>query len=411
MVEVLPKGFDQIEPGPILAAFLTATEGEVLSDHEQVVTLKAYQRLASHFQAKVYEQMASIFDLMVEWDGDIALAGEAAEAEVRAALHLTRSAAATELGMALGLRKRLPRVWQALVTGDIDLRRARVIVEGTGHLPEETARRVVDEVIEAAKRLTTGQLHALIRRVNVQADPEEAARRYGQAVDGRRVIAEPTVDGTANLLGLDLPSDRVAAAISRITELARSLRREGENRTIDQLRADVLLDLLEGNSDAGRAGKGTVDLHVDLTTLTRLSEDPGELAGFGPVIADIARQVTEQQQGSTWRWTVTDPETGLVTHHGTTRRRPTAGQRRLVETRNPTCIFPGCRMPASNCDLDHRIPWSEGGPTSVDHLDPLCRHDHVIRHRAGWKHEPLPGGDHLWTSRLGNTYTTSGRSP
>jgi hypothetical protein len=258
--------------------------------------------------------------------------------------------------------------------------------------------------------MISGQLYSMVRRVCIQADPEEAAQRYQRAADDRRVITEPTLDGTAHLLGLDLPPDRVQAAMGRITDLAQSLRREGETRTIDQLRADVLLDLLEGRSHS-RIGTGTVALHVDLTTLVGLAENPGELAGYGPVISDIARQVAEQQQKTKWSWSVTDPDTGQTIHTGVTRRRPTASQRRHVEARNRTCIFPGCRMPATNSDLDHRIPWAQGGPTTVDHLDPLCRHHHVLRHRAGWKRYPLPGGDHLWISPLGHTYTTSGRSP
>jgi hypothetical protein len=180
---------------------------------------------------------------------------------------------------------------------------------------------------------------------------------------------------------------------------------------MDQLRADILLDLLEGTQTEGSGRRGVVDIHVDLQTLAGLAETPGELAGFGPVIADIARQVTERQQGSEWRWTVTDPVTGQPIDQGITRRRPTAGQRRQIQTRNPTCVFPGCRMPATACDLDHRIPWAEGGPTRTDHLVPLCRHDHRIRHQAGWKHQPLPNGDHLWTSRLGHQYTASGQPP
>jgi len=68
-------------------------------------------------------------------------------------------------------------------------------------------------------------------------------------------------------------------------------------------------------------------------------------------------------------------------------------------------------MPATACDLDHRIPWTNGGPTTTDHLTPLCRHDHVTRHRTGWQYQPLPNGDHHWTSPLGHTYTTSGQPP
>jgi hypothetical protein len=176
-----------------------------------------------------------------------------------------------------------------------------------------------------------------------------------------------------------------------------------------------------------------VDLRVDLETLAGLSEAPGDLAGFGPVIADIARQVAESQTRAQWRYTVVDPDTGLPIADGTTRRRPTASQQRTVEAREHTCYFPGCRSSpvedgggaerseaegvadptgATNADLDHRTPWAEQHRTSVDGLDAGCRHDHVtVRHRLGWRHQLLPGGDHLWTSPLGHQYTRSGKPP
>ena len=181
---------------------------------------------------------------------------------------------------------------------------------------------------------------------------------------------------------------------------------------MDQQRADVFLDLLEGCNQLQYERTGGIELRVDLETLAGLLEAPGELAGYGPVIADIARRVADRaRSGSTWQYVVTDPYTGLPLHHGTTRRRPTAAQERYVEIRNPTCIFPGCRMPAGDCDLDHRIAWARGRHTSVDELAPACRHDHVIRHRHQWSYRPTSGGDYLWTSRLGHAYTTSGKPP
>ena len=410
-VEGIPAGLDEMEPGLFLAACLSELEGKERSGYDRVVVLRAHQRMASYFQAQVYEEIAAISDLMNRIEEDQEVAYESAAAEIRAGLRLTRRAADSELAFAIDLSRRLPRVWEALTTGDIDVRRARVIVAGTAHLSEESARLVVERIIDKAARLTTGQLHAHLRRVCVQADPEEAAKRFEDAVEGRRIIMEPTVDGTANLLGLDLPPQRVAAAMRRIADLARSLKSADETRTIEQIRADVLLDLLEGHSQQRGTGRGSVDIQVDLETLTRLAEDPGELAGYGPVIADLARQVAEQQQGAKWRWTVTHPDSGQVIYSGVTRRRPTAAQRRNVESRNRVCIFPGCRMPAIDCDLDHRIPWAEGGPTTTDQLVPLCRHDHLTRHRSGWKHQSLPDGDHQWTSRLGHRYTTSGQPP
>ena len=412
-VGMLPKSLEEMgpTPTPALAAFLSTLSDEKPSGFDRIRILQSYQRLASFFQALVLETMASISELMNQIEADPEVASESAAAEIGAALRLTRRAADSDLALAVALKERLPEVWEALASGRIDLRRARVIVHGTCHLSEESARAVVGRVLEAATRLTTGQLGALLRRVCVQADPDDAVTRYTEAVDGRRVIVEPSMDGTANLLGLDLPPDRVEAALRRIADLARDLKTGDETRTLDQIRADVFIDLLDGKHHARGGRRGTVDIQVDLTTLARLSDDPGELAGYGPVIADIARQVAENQQGAEWRWTLTHPDTGMTIDNGTTRRRPTSDQRRHVEARNRTCVFPGCRKPAFNCDLDHRQQWAHGGPTKVDNLAPLCRHHHNIRHHAHWTHVPLPNGDHLWTSRLGHTYTTSGLPP
>ena len=57
---------------------------------------------------------------------------------------------------------------------------------------------------------------------------------------------------------------------------------------------------------------------------------------------------------------------------GTTRRRPDTAQRRFVEARDQTCVFPGCRMPATDCDMDHIEPHSHDGPTSVGTSPPAA---------------------------------------
>ncbi|HUP15761.1 MAG TPA: DUF222 domain-containing protein [Acidimicrobiia bacterium] len=202
---VLPVGLEGMEPSPALAAFLSTLTDETLSGFDRVRVLQSYQRLASLFQAQVFDDVASISQLLGELEADPEVAHDAAAAEIGAALRLTRRAAEFDLGLALDLKERLPVVWEALAAGKIDLRRARVIVQGTAHLSEEAAREVVGRVLEAATRLTTGQLGTLIRRVCVQADPDDATIRYGEAVDGRRIEMEPSVDG-------DRPPLRVGSA-------------------------------------------------------------------------------------------------------------------------------------------------------------------------------------------------------
>jgi hypothetical protein len=129
------------------------------------------------------------------------------------------------------------------------------------------------------------------------------------------------------------------------------------------------------------------------------------------VIADIARQVADDQEAAEWRFTATDTSSGRPVVDGTTSRRPTRRLRRAVEARDRHCVFPGCRMPAVDCDLDHEVRWADGGATCLDNLVAACRRHHVIRHRFGWLHRRQGDGEHLWVSPLGHCYTTNGQPP
>ena len=76
---------------------------------------------------------------------------------------------------------------------------------------------------------------------------------------------------------------------------------------------------------------------------------------------------------------------------GRTKRLVTPALRIAVMARDLHCVFPGCDRPASWCDVHHLIPWSEGGPTSLDNLVLLCRHHHTLIHEGGWRIEGTPG--------------------
>ncbi len=49
---------------------------------------------------------------------------------------------------------------------------------------------------------------------------------------------------------------------------------------------------------------------------------------------------------------------------GVKKRFYTGGVRRSIELRDQHCTFPGCRIPANRCDIDHIIEYSQGGPTT-----------------------------------------------
>jgi hypothetical protein len=411
--QALPAGLAATPPGPGLAAMLAGVDVTQLSGQDRVVVLQAEQRMVAHYQARSYHTIAAVTETVAEeLEGDrLPHVAEATSVEIAAALRLTRRAADREVDTALDLQRRLPVLWEALVTGRVDLRRVWVLLDGTVHLTDAVARGVVDELIDVAPRLTTGQLGNRLRKACFDVDPDDAARRYRHAVEERRVVTEPTPDGAANLMALDLPAERATAAARRINHLARQLRRQGETRTMDQLRADVFLDLLTGKDTATRGPAAGVELTSSLATLAGLSEEAGEIRGFGPVIADVARHIADRQHDGPWRFTVTHPDTGDPVHTGVIRRRPTAQQQRDVTARYRTCVFPGCRMPSIDCDLDHRTRHVDNGATCRCNLAPMCRYHHRVRHQAGWTYRRLPDGDHVFTTPLGHKHTTSGKPP
>jgi hypothetical protein len=171
----------------------------------------------------------------------------------------------------------------------------------------------------------------------------------------------------------------------------------------------VLLELLTGLHQGGSVKGGTADIRVDLTTLAGLDEKPGDIPGWGPVLSDIARQIADS--ASSWRITVTDPDTGRPVYTGTARRRPTVTQRRQLEALVPTCVFPGCRVPATNTDIDHIVEFSRGGPTTRSNSAPVCRHDHMAKTVGGWQLAQPEPQTYQWTSPHGHTYVTRPRAP
>nr|WP_282439211.1 HNH endonuclease signature motif containing protein [Corynebacterium kefirresidentii] len=58
---------------------------------------------------------------------------------------------------------------------------------------------------------------------------------------------------------------------------------------------------------------------------------------------------------------------------------PNVDIRAYTQGRDATCRWLGCTIPATRCQLDHRIEYHQGGPTSPDNLVNLCQHHHNIK--------------------------------
>ena len=279
----------EVPAGPQLAVALDALDPSSLDGGQQVDVLVALARQAAHTQARLLAGMAAVASrsVAVGFDSD----------EVAFALHLTRRGAQNQVALAQDLLGRLPAVWAALDRGELCPIRARTFSDVLTPAPDDLARAIAERLLPAATALTAGQLRARLLRELLKADPGLAAERYERSITERRVYVSANDDTTACLTGIFLPPAKAAAAYERVDAIARGLKRDGETRTLDQLRADVFCDLLTG-IDTGAtpiARPGIVELLVPLDTLTGQSDTPGHLAGYGPVIADIARQVAAQQ--------------------------------------------------------------------------------------------------------------------
>ncbi|MDG4830907.1 DUF222 domain-containing protein [Solwaraspora sp. WMMD1047] len=338
--------------------------------------MRARARQIAHEQAQLLADMVEVAHCP-PGDRDAPVARmpsvqEFAEDEIRMALQLTRRAADTMLALAVDLLERLPRVHAAVLDGEIDLPRARVFSQETRCVPDRVARQVVDEIIDVAPILTTGQLAARLRRLVISSDPDAARRRQEESVTQRRVVTELDPAGTASLAGWQLPAARAArlppgstpwpmppsgrampghwtsfAPTRSSTCWRANLAWHPHRRTAPRTPARRLRGGSGGDGGGStRAALGGVELRVPMTTLMRLSDEPGELAGWGPVIAEVARDVAERQVRSPWRVSVYD-STGQLVHHGRVRRRPTAGDAAFVRARDGTGRAPGCRAPAS----------------------------------------------------------------
>ena len=169
-----------------------------------------------------------------------------------------------------------------------------------------------------------------------------------------------------------------------------------------------------------------------LAALADVVGQPGELAGYGPVTAHIARHTAAQlAQVCSFRFAVCDEHGELLAEgsiptellpdmslelrrwaadatagpDGRAHRRPTAAQIAFVRARDRHCRAPGCRVPAHRCEIDHRIPWQYGGPTLIDNLHCLCKRHHRAKDEGGYSYHPGPGGI-AWTTPYGHRYTT-----
>src|SRR5918999_2836269 len=246
--QAIPRGLAAMPPGPTLAAMLATIDLSRLSGTDCVAVLRARHRQASHEQAQLMAAMVEVAlcgigpdDALPRMDAPDEFAAD----EIRGALSWTRSAANAQLDLAWDLIHRLGPVYAGLDAGSIDVPKARVFSEWTGGLTADQVRQICDRLLPEAPDLTTGQLCERIKRMAIALDPDWSRRRYEDAVRSRKVVGYRNEDGTGNVCGYQPPAEQAAAACAHIDALAKKIKQAGDRRSIDHIRADVFVRMLD----------------------------------------------------------------------------------------------------------------------------------------------------------------------
>ncbi|MGQ0846866.1 MAG: DUF222 domain-containing protein [Sporichthyaceae bacterium] len=338
-----------LTPGPELGAVLGAISPADLCGHDAVSFLQAEYRQLAHQLARTGIAVSHVARCGPDGGQHAQRMSDPdrwSKYEVKASLGLSRVAAEELVTLSWNLVDRVPEVGAAMLAGELDLPRAKVLIGLTYGLADSVQATVLANCLPLAAlsgpRWTTGKLADYARRLAIALDPHAQQATYDSAVRSRRVIASRNPDGTSDLSGRQLPPERVAAAAARIDLLAKAAKRDGDPRPIDHLRAEIFLSLTEGTWEglddaailralrASRPGLEPetpakaldgIELRVSVATALGVDLDPGELAPYGPVHAEHALAILATLGAAQWRWIVLD-DTGHHLCSGLTPIRP-----------------------------------------------------------------------------------------
>ncbi|MHC9044593.1 HNH endonuclease signature motif containing protein [Microbacterium saperdae] len=423
-----------------MAALMDVTGEQMATLDELVDLLQSVERTISSLQAA----RDGILALGSRWAVEVAdqaqhpdgadMAARSVAAEMATALRMSERTIQRRMAEADWLVTRFPLVWAAQGAGRISAAHARVIVDAAEHLDAAEDRDAYSvQILELAEAESPNRVARMARRVAERFQPRSLDERHRYAREQRGVWVRDVADGMAQL-GLRGPAALVHGVFDRLTGMGEVVQTAcaadhdaprsaeldapaavGDGRTVDQLRADLALDLLLTGAPAGNDGSagvlGAISAHVSVTipvlTLSGRDDVAAELDGSGPIDIETARRLAGAASG--WDRVLTDPVDGSVL--AVDRYRPSAQLRRHLRARDQRCRFPGCGRSPSESDVDHTHDAALGGATREDNLAHLCRRHHMLKHHTPWQVERLDGGVLSWTSPAGRTYVDRPQPP
>jgi len=347
----------------------------------------------------------------------VEFAERAAAADLAVRLSLAESTVRAYGMVARTLRQRLPLLWAWFAEGEVSTQNAREAASIVSELPADLWAEFETRITDAAT-LAPARFQARARAVREKLQAQTLTERHKAAHAHRGVWTEVDRDGMG-WLHAHLSAEKLAMVGAALDGIAFGLFTESdEHRTMAQLRADVLSDLLTGKSSACTSGSCsdctggtggtctrpavgvTVALTIPVLTLLGHSDEPALLEGVGPIDIETARRLCGTVPSITRL--LTDPVSGSILEMDPRQYRVPAALKRWLAIQQVTCDFPGCGRRAAHCDLDHTRAWADGGTTTADNLNHRCRTHHTMKHQTKWRVDRPPGAHRaVWTSPTG----------
>lgn len=326
-----------------------------------------------------------------------AMVHRAVEAEIAAATRSSQLTTSRRIGHADHLLTKYPEVSAAFADGEVSLRHTEVIADAGQVITSEEGRSAYErDIIPAARTLTSGQLRLHAKRVAEMYAGRSIDERFAEARMGRQVRVTDLDDGMAQVAAV-VPAVEAYGIRDRLSRIAYHTKCDGDSRTLRQVQADVFTQLLltagalpevpdavedvPGSASGpgvqrGQIGawqslagiQGRVQVSVPVLTLVGAGQDVAvrgvgapELAGYGPIDAVTARVLAGHAPA--WERVLTHPVSEVVL--SVDRYRPNEDLKRLLGARDRYCRFPACNRRLDHCDIDHTVPFSEGGKTQL----------------------------------------------
>jgi hypothetical protein len=330
---------------------------------------------------------------------------KSAHAEIASRLGLCASGQDRRIGEADALAGRLPATLDALCAGKLTYRKMLVILEETVNIGDRAIRRQVEaETLAVAEGFNPPRLREKIRRTIERLDAQALKQRVAEAPKARCVSLRREPDGMATINAF-LPIDKALAAFGVIDTLAHTCTGPGEERTTDQLRADVFVDLICNPGD--QPSRISYEMQVVATAdllLGRDGAEPARMADGSPIPDDLALAIATDAR---WRLLLTDPLTRHLLDVGANTYQPRTKLARFLRLRDRRCRWPGCGQPARRCDIDHQIKFRYDGLTIAINTANLCRRHHQVKDMPGWSAIQDPHTAAItFTTPHGDRYTT-----